>query len=80
MGEVLPLGKIEDIIIGNHGLIVERGPYRGLLLPQVASEYGWNRDVFLEQTCLKAGLDSKSYLDKETELFFFDSICFSEEI
>ena len=79
MGEVKALGQIEDIIIGNHGLIVERGPYRGLLLPQVASEYGWDREVFLEQTCLKAGLDSKSYLDRETQLFFFDSICFSEE-
>jgi AmmeMemoRadiSam system protein A len=46
-------GPIE---IGRHGLIVESGWRRGLLLPQVASERGWDRVVFLEQTCVKAGI------------------------
>src|SRR5688572_7717910 len=50
------LRRIEDIVIGRHGLIVEQGPHRGLLLPQVAVEYGWNAASFLDHTSLKAGL------------------------
>ncbi len=79
MGEVRPLAKKEDIIIGNHGLIVEKGVRKGLLLPQVATEYSWNQETFLEQTCFKAGIESKSYLEDETKVFFFESFCFSEK-
>ena len=79
MGEVRHLQKLDDIEIGVHGLIVERGMSRGLLLPQVAQEYGWDRKLFLEQTCLKAGLPTNASEDKETKLFFFDSFCFSEK-
>ena len=78
MGEVKELSNLDDIEIGVHGLIVERGLSRGLLLPQVAQEYGWDRKLFLEQTCLKAGLPANASEDKETKLFFFDSFCFSE--
>ncbi|MGH9412030.1 MAG: AmmeMemoRadiSam system protein A [Vicinamibacterales bacterium] len=46
----------EAIVIGCHGLVVEQGRRRGLLLPQVAEQRGWDRDVFLAQTCHKAGL------------------------
>ena len=42
--------------IGVHGLVVEQGLHRGLLLPQVATEWGWTREQFLRQTCVKAGL------------------------
>jgi len=42
--------------IGRHGLVVEQGWRRGLLLPQVATEWGWDREQFLVQTCVKAGL------------------------
>jgi uncharacterized protein len=56
-----PLEKIdpadpEAIEIGRHGLVVERGSRRGLLLPQVAPEWGWDREEFLAHTCRKAGL------------------------
>ena len=44
------------IVIGRHGLVVEQGALRGLLLPQVAPEWGWGRDELLAQTCIKAGL------------------------
>ena len=62
--EVSVLGPLESIdprdpdaiAIGRHGLVVEQGPRRGLLLPQVATEWGWTRDQFLTQTCIKAGL------------------------
>jgi AmmeMemoRadiSam system protein A len=46
----------ESIEIGRHGLMISMGGYRGLLLPQVPTERGWNRVTFLEQTCRKAGL------------------------
>jgi AmmeMemoRadiSam system protein A len=46
----------EEVEIGKHGLIVTMGPRRGLLLPQVPVEHGWDRLTFLEQTCYKAGL------------------------
>lgn len=48
--------SLEDIEVGRHGLIVEQGLRHGLLLPQVASERGWDRTTFAEQTCVKAGL------------------------
>lgn len=54
-----PLQKIdsvEDIVVGEHGLYIEKNIARGVLLPQVATEYGWDRETFLSQTCLKAGL------------------------
>jgi len=46
----------QDIEVGRHGLLVSRGAQRGLLLPQVAVEWNWDREQFLEETCLKAGL------------------------
>jgi AmmeMemoRadiSam system protein A len=46
----------EDVDIGRHGLVISQQGYRGLLLPQVAVEHGWDRATFLEQTCRKAGL------------------------
>ena len=46
----------EDVEVGRHGLLVSQGSHRGLLLPQVAVENGWDRVTFLEQTCRKAGL------------------------
>jgi AmmeMemoRadiSam system protein A len=49
------------IVVGRHGLVVEHGRRRGLLLPQVAVEWGWTRDQFLRQTCLKAGLPSDAW-------------------
>jgi len=48
-------------VVGRDGLIVSRGGNAGLLLPQVATEYGWDRDVFLRQTCVKAGLSPDSW-------------------
>jgi AmmeMemoRadiSam system protein A len=45
-----------EVEIGRHGLVISHGSRRGLLLPQVPVEHGWDRDTFLEQTCLKAGL------------------------
>ncbi|GAB4362704.1 MAG: AmmeMemoRadiSam system protein A [Deltaproteobacteria bacterium] len=46
----------EEVTVGRHGLWIRKGMRRGLLLPQVATEYGWDRATFLEQVCAKAGL------------------------
>jgi len=53
-----PLKEIrpEEVEVGRHGLLISRGFQRGLLLPQVAVEFQWDREEFLEETCLKAGL------------------------
>jgi AmmeMemoRadiSam system protein A len=54
---------LEDIQVGRHGLIVEHGAQRGLLLPQVAVEHGWDAVAFLEHTSLKAGLARHGWRD-----------------
>lgn len=56
---LMPTERVEDVTtieVGRHGLIVEQGSRKGLLLPQVATEHGWDRETFLAQTCVKAGL------------------------
>jgi AmmeMemoRadiSam system protein A len=50
------IASIDEIEVGRHGLIVEQGVRRGLLLPQVATEHGWDRETFLDHTCRKASL------------------------
>jgi AmmeMemoRadiSam system protein A len=72
--EVRDVGEIE---VGRHGLIVEEGRHRGLLLPQVAVEHGWNRETFLEQTCLKAGLPTDAWR-RGARVFRFEAEVFGE--
>lgn len=60
-----PLEEVKDlstIQVGTHGLVAEQGMSRGLLLPQVAREYGWDREEFLSYTCEKAGLSSIAWM------------------
>jgi AmmeMemoRadiSam system protein A len=77
-----PLRKIADvgaIEVGTHGLYVRKGSRAGLLLPQVATEYGWDRDTFLKETCRKAGLAPDAWRDPETEIYLFSADVFGEE-
>lgn len=67
----------EDVVIGTHGLVVRMGNRRGLLLPQVPVEWGWDRETFLSQTCLKAGLAPDAWL-RGAELQAFTAEVFSE--
>ncbi|MEM2917186.1 MAG: TIGR00296 family protein [Candidatus Bathyarchaeia archaeon] len=67
------------IKVGCDGLIVEKGFYRGLLLPQVPVEWNWDEEEFLCQCCLKAGLPPDSWLLKETKIYKFQAIIFEEE-
>ncbi|MEM2097314.1 MAG: TIGR00296 family protein [Methanothrix sp.] len=68
----------ERVQIGRHGLIVTRGMCSGLLLPQVATEYGFDSVDFLCQTCLKAGLPVDAWLDDDTVVECFEAQIFSE--
>jgi uncharacterized protein (TIGR00296 family) len=68
---------MEEIEVGRHGLIVEQGTRRGLLLPQVAIEHGWNREAFLEHTCLKAGLTRDAWRGG-AEIQIFEAQVFGE--
>jgi AmmeMemoRadiSam system protein A len=77
-----PLRKIADvgeIEVGTHGLYIRKGGCAGLLLPQVATEYGWDRGTFLKETCRKAGLGPDAWRDPETEIYLFSADVFSEE-
>ena len=67
---------IEDIRIGRDGLLIKFDMHSGLLLPQVATEYGWSVREFVEQTCLKAGLPKNSYKQREAELYRFEADVF----
>lgn len=73
------LKDINDIIVGKHGLIIEKGWNRGLLLPQVPVEQGWNREQFLEGICRKAGLPRGAWKEKDTILYYYSSQVFHEK-
>jgi AmmeMemoRadiSam system protein A len=74
-----PMQAVSDpstIDIGRHGLVVHSGTKRGLLLPQVPTEMGWDRRTFLEQLCVKAGLPKGAW--RTAELFAFEAEVFSD--
>lgn len=66
-----------DIEVGRDGLIVEQHWHRGLLLPQVATEWGWDRDAFLAQTCVKAGLPRDAW-KRGASIFRFQAEVFGD--
>ena len=68
----------EEVVVGKHGLVIMQGGRRGLLLPQVPLEWQWNREAFLAQTCLKAGLPRDAWLHG-AELQGFTAEVFGEE-
>ena len=72
-----PIASIDEIAVGRHGLIVERGRARGLLLPQVASEFGWDRDTFLDHACLKAQLPRDAW-KSGARILVFEARIFAE--
>ena len=70
--------QIEEIEVGKHGLYIVQGHFRGLLLPQVATQYGWDRITFLRQTCRKSGLPESAWQDPKTAIHTFEAEVFSE--
>ncbi len=74
-----PMKQIKDITeieVGKHGLMMIKGPYSGLLLPQVATQYNWDRQTFLSQTCNKAGLPVDAWKEEDIEIYIFSAEIF----
>jgi AmmeMemoRadiSam system protein A len=75
-----PIKDIEEIEVGKHGLYLVHGHSKGLLLPQVATSYAWNRLTFLEQTCRKAGLADTAWRNIHTIIHTFEAEVFDEQM
>ena len=74
-----PIKNVEEIKVGVHGIYITKGPFRGVLLPQVATEQGWDRKTFLEHTCLKAGLPTSAWKEPGITIEIFGAEVFGEK-
>ena len=78
LSEAFPLESYDDIIVGKHGLILEEGGRKGLLLPQVPIEHNMNKEEYLSAQCNKAGFYEGYWREKELQLKGFTASVFSE--
>jgi len=78
LSNLIPVKSIDEIKVGRDGLLMKNSFTSGLLLPQVAIEWNWDRDEFLSQTCRKAGMYEDCWKNPETEIFRFTAEVFSE--
>ena len=74
-----PVKDVSEIQVGTHGIYIVSPRGRGVLLPQVATEYGWDRETFLQHTCLKAGLNPDCWKDPDVEILVFTAEVFGEK-
>jgi AmmeMemoRadiSam system protein A len=72
-----PVKDVREIVVGRHGIIVSKGPHKGLLLPQVPVEYAWDLEAYLRHGCLKAGLDQNEW-QRGAAIEIFEAQVFSE--
>ncbi|MGB9907376.1 MAG: AmmeMemoRadiSam system protein B [Candidatus Saccharicenans sp.] len=77
LGPLQPVNDVSEIKVGRHGLVIKQGGRSGLLLPQVASEFGWDRQTFLRELCRKAGLPDGAWKDLKS-LSKFEAIVFHD--
>jgi AmmeMemoRadiSam system protein A len=70
---------VDEIQVGLHGIFITRDFHSGVLLPQVATDQGWDRQTFLEHTCMKAGLPKDAWREAETRIEIFDAQVFGEQ-
>jgi AmmeMemoRadiSam system protein A len=77
LGRMRPI-RPEDVEVGRHGLMIIHRGRRGVLLPQVPVEHGWDRETFLDHTCLKAGLALGTWKQRGVELLGFTAEVFGE--
>jgi AmmeMemoRadiSam system protein A len=73
-----PIASLEDIVVGRDGLLAIQGSQQGVLLPQVASQRGWDAMTFAGQTCLKANLAEDAWRGGDATLYRFAAEVFSE--
>ncbi|RQW88226.1 MAG: AmmeMemoRadiSam system protein A [Geobacter sp.] len=78
LSSLTKIESIDEIQVGTHGLYIEKNMYRGVLLPQVAKEYGWDKTTFLRQTCLKAGLELDAW-KSGADIYIFSAQIFGEK-
>lgn len=78
LSPLFPLSDPGQVVVGTHGLVASRGARRGLLLPQVPVEQGWDRETFLRHVCLKAGLEPDA-LSRGASLEAFTATVFGEK-
>ena len=78
LGPRFPI-RPEEVIVGTHGLNITRGRRRGVLLPQVPVEWGWDRETFLDEVCLKAGLPEGTWREPDVLLEAFTAVVLREE-
>ncbi len=74
------ISDVNEIVVGVHGLVLELHHARGLLLPQVAEEYGWDRETFLENTARKAGLPRNAWKEPEAIIYIFTAEIMQEGV
>ncbi|MCK5628738.1 TIGR00296 family protein, partial [Candidatus Bathyarchaeota archaeon] len=81
--EMIEVGEAGEYVarirVGEDGLIVEKGIFKGLLLPQVPVEWGWSVEEFLRQCCIKAGLSSDCWRGRDVKIYKFNAIIFEEK-
>lgn len=78
LSEPFPLASYEEIVLGKHGLILEEGAHKSLLLPQVPIEHNMDKDSYLSALCTKAGLFEDYWKEKKLNLYGFTASVFSE--
>ncbi|MCL2705104.1 MAG: AmmeMemoRadiSam system protein A [Spirochaetaceae bacterium] len=79
LSPLVKIKSIDEIKIGEHGILIKRGFRSGTFLPQVAVEQKWDVNELLENVCFKAGMDKNSWKAPDTELFVYSAIVFGEK-
>jgi len=79
LSPMTPVKDINIIKVGRDGLLMKMGPYQGLLLPQVPVEQGWDRDTFLNHTCMKAGMSPDCWHNSDVQILRFQGLVFNEK-
>jgi len=74
-----PINYRNSIEVGRHGILVEKGFFRSLILPRIAVENGWNSSELLGEGCMRAGFDADRWLDGGISIFKFETRSFSSE-
>ncbi|QAR32830.1 AmmeMemoRadiSam system protein A [Geovibrio thiophilus] len=79
LSPMIPIKSVEEAEVGRDGLYVVKGFNCGVLLPQVATEYGWDKYEFISHTCAKAGLSFDAWKTDDIELYRFEAVVFGEK-
>jgi len=76
--DLIPVLKLDDVLVGRDGLVVRSKKESGLLLPQVATEWGWDSREFMRQTCVKAGLNPLAFEQSHVRVYRFEAEVFHQ--